>query len=152
MTTMTTMTMMQRAVAALSAISLLDGTYAYYDDAMARWYVIDEAAVATVPQYQDDPDEDIARDWYSHWCAGTTAREMPRGWSPCMAAGEYMIEYVYGGDCCEDCCAAVERLAPDLSIVSEGLRDAIDDAVGHCEYHCTSTQSHRWVDRRGNRV
>jgi hypothetical protein len=59
-----------------------DRVYAYYDDAMGRYYIVDAVDVDGLVDYMDSDDDEIARDAYSHWCAGTSAVKMPEGWTP----------------------------------------------------------------------
>ena len=73
---------LDRAVTELDAVELSDGRYAYYDG-MGRWYIVTAADLESyVTDYLGSDDEAITADAYSHWCAGTVAEEMPRGWDP----------------------------------------------------------------------
>jgi hypothetical protein len=73
---------LRRGVAKLKAVRLDDGRYAHYDDGMNRWYVVDANDVDGYCDYLDSDDPHVAQDAYSHWCAGTMAEEMPKGWEP----------------------------------------------------------------------
>ena len=73
---------LQRAAERLDASELQDGRWAYYDDGMGRYYIVGAADLAELCDYLDSDDETISGDAYSHWCAGTVADEMPRGWTP----------------------------------------------------------------------
>lgn len=67
----------------LGAVRLHDGEYAYYDDGMGQYYIVDASDIESyVADYIESDDEQISGDAYSHWCAGTTAKEMPKGWTP----------------------------------------------------------------------
>jgi hypothetical protein len=47
------------------------------------WYIVTAADLESyVTDYLGSDDEAITADAYSHWCAGTVAEEMPRGWDP----------------------------------------------------------------------
>lgn len=72
----------KRAAAKLDATELADGRWAHRDDAMGRWYVVSASDLSELCDYLDDEDEQISRDAYSHWCAGTSAQEMPKDWTP----------------------------------------------------------------------
>ena len=76
------MTRLQRAAAHLSAVRTGRTTWAHYDDAMGLWYQISSDELRELCDYLDDPDPQISRDAYSHWCAGTSAKETPKGWTP----------------------------------------------------------------------
>jgi hypothetical protein len=74
---------LDRATTELGAVELSDGQYAYYDEGMDRWYIVTAADLESyVTDYLGSDDEAITADAYSHWCAGTVAEEMPRGWDP----------------------------------------------------------------------
>src|SRR5690606_26432910 len=138
-----------RAAQHINAVDLGDGDFAYYADETSSYWVVDEDDLADLCDYLDDADEDIRRDAYSHWCAGTVSREMPQGWKPDVTESQYRVEYILGGDCCAACCGIVEGLAADHSIVTADQRREIDAAVGRCEHHCSASQSHRYYDSRG---
>jgi hypothetical protein len=71
------------AIEKLGAVKLPDGDYAYFDDGMRRWYVVDEDDLLSyVSGYLESTDEDVRNDAYSHWCASTMADEMAEGWEP----------------------------------------------------------------------
>ena len=78
--------LIRRAAEHIDATHIGDGYYAYYADETSSYWVVDEEDLPTLCGYLDDPDEDIRRDAYSHWCARTTGREMPDGWTP----GDYV--------------------------------------------------------------
>ena len=73
---------LQRAAAHVGAVSIGRGRWAHYADETSRWYVVSSGELRELCDYLDDPDDTIARDAYSHWCAGTSATEMPEGWEP----------------------------------------------------------------------
>ncbi|MGP1664802.1 MAG: hypothetical protein ACTS5I_02570 [Rhodanobacter sp.] len=43
----------------------------YYDDSMQRYYVGPLSDVDDLRELMGSTDEDVARDAYSHWCAGS---------------------------------------------------------------------------------
>lgn len=67
--------LVQRAVERLNATQISPRRWAYYADEVSSWFVVSSADM----QYLG---ELLADDAYSHWCAGTVAREMPQGWQP----------------------------------------------------------------------
>ncbi len=71
-----------RAAADVDATELSDGRWAHYDDGMRRWYTVSAEQLASLCVYLDSDDESVCNDAYSHWCAGTSAQEMPDGWTP----------------------------------------------------------------------
>ena len=71
-----------RAAKHIDATELSDGRWAHYDDAATAWFVVTADELAELCDYLDDEDEQISKDAYSHWCAGTLAEEMPEGWTP----------------------------------------------------------------------
>ena len=71
-----------RAAAHISATEVAPGIWAHHDDATDCWYTVTSSELAELCDYLDSGDEQISRSAYSHWCAGTTAAEMPSGWSP----------------------------------------------------------------------
>jgi hypothetical protein len=77
---------LDRAVTKLDAVRMTwgahDGDYAHYDDGMGRWYIVSAQELVEYCDYLDHEDEQISGDAYSHWCAGNTSVEMPRGWAP----------------------------------------------------------------------
>lgn len=79
-------TRLDRAAAHVEAVELGDGQWAHYATETSSWWVVDAAELEELCDYLDDDDERISRDAYSHWCAGTSAREMPRDWSPEVAS------------------------------------------------------------------
>jgi hypothetical protein len=82
MTTINQTERLDRAIAHVGATELTCGGYAYYDNAMRRYYVVSSVDLADLCCYLDDSDPQISRDAYSHWCAGTEAKKMPEGWCP----------------------------------------------------------------------
>lgn len=44
----------------------------YYDDTTQKFYLAPIDDLQDLQDLMDDPDEDVARDAYSHWCAGTS--------------------------------------------------------------------------------
>lgn len=91
MTTMTN-TNLSRAAEHVGAVDLGGGRWAHYADETGRWYVVAADDLAELCVYLDDPDAIIARDAYSHWCAGSTSEEMPQGWTPDTAADWVTVE------------------------------------------------------------
>lgn len=73
---------LQRAVRHISAVKVGRSTWAYYADEESRWYQVSSDELSELCDYLDDPDQQVSGDAYSHWCAGTDAKEMPEGWSP----------------------------------------------------------------------
>jgi len=76
------MTKLQRAAKHIDATDLGDGQWAHYAAETSCYYVVTADELEELCDYLDDEDPQISRDAYSHWCAGTSAREMPRGWVP----------------------------------------------------------------------
>lgn len=66
----------------IGATRLRDGAWAYYADETSRWYVVSDDDLMLLRDIMHDDDPDVSRDPYSHWCASTSAEEMPKGWSP----------------------------------------------------------------------
>lgn len=77
---------LKRAADHIDATELPDGRWAHYADETSRWYVVTADELAELAEYLDSDDEQVSRDAYSHWCAGTSGKEMPRDWSPESAA------------------------------------------------------------------
>lgn len=73
---------LERAAAHVSAAQIDEDTWAHYADETGRWYSVSADELAELSAYLDDPDPQVSRDAYSHWCAGTAAVEMPAGWHP----------------------------------------------------------------------
>lgn len=77
---------LERAADELGAVLLTrgphEGNYAYYDQGMGHWYVVTAEELAEYPEYIASEDDQFISDAYSHWCAGSTAVEMPHGWDP----------------------------------------------------------------------
>lgn len=71
-----------RAAKHVAAVELENGTWAHYADETSRWHCVSIDDLESLCDYLDDPDPSISRDAYSHWCAGTQAEEMPKGWEP----------------------------------------------------------------------
>lgn len=44
----------------------------YYDDNMQKFYLSPIEDLQDLQDLMDDDDEDVSRDAYSHWCAGTS--------------------------------------------------------------------------------
>lgn len=76
------MTNLERAAEHIDATDLGNGTWAHYAEETSSWYVVTAEELEELCDYLDSDDETIRRDAYSHWCAGTNAKEMPEGWSP----------------------------------------------------------------------
>ena len=72
----------ERAAKHLNATQISPLRWAHYDDSTGRYYVVSSKTLAELCEYLDDTDSDVSRDAYSHWCAGTRAKEMPQGWEP----------------------------------------------------------------------
>jgi hypothetical protein len=69
------------AVESLGATLLTEGVhegeYAYFDEGMGRYYVVEpEDLERYAGKYLGKPDG------YSLWCAATVSEEMPVGWEP----------------------------------------------------------------------
>ena len=71
-----------RAASRIDATELADGRWAHYADETSRWYVVTADELEELCDYLDSDDEQVSGDAYSHWCAGTSAQEMPKGWTP----------------------------------------------------------------------
>ena len=56
------------------------------------------------------------------------------------------LHYVYDGDCCGDCCDAMERIAADGTLVDAATAKRLDAAVGQCEWGCNPRESHEFLD------
>jgi len=52
--------------------TIVKNSVVYYDDAMAEYYVGPASDIDDLVELMNSDDEDIARDAYSHWCAGTS--------------------------------------------------------------------------------
>jgi hypothetical protein len=81
-----------RAAKHVDATDLGDGLWAHYADETSRWYVVTAEELEELCDYLDDEDEQISGDAYSHWCAGTSAKEMPAGWEPDDLADSVIVE------------------------------------------------------------
>ena len=77
---------LEKAVEKVSASAIPSGDYAYYDDAMRCYYVVDSRTLEELTGYLESDDPAIAGDAYSHWCAGSDAEQMPDGWTPDTAS------------------------------------------------------------------
>ncbi len=77
---------LKRAAEHIDATDLGDGRWAHYATETRCWYVVTADELAELCDYLDDEDERVSKDAYSHWCAGTSAEEMPEGWTPESAA------------------------------------------------------------------
>lgn len=73
---------LQRASDRINATDLGDGMWAYWADEVDRYCVVDADDLEELCDYLDADDEQVRDDAFSHWCAGTLADEMPRGWEP----------------------------------------------------------------------
>ena len=76
------MTKLQRAAKHIGAVSIGRGQWAHYADETGYYYVVSGAELRELYDYLDSDDEQISSDAYSHWCAGTAAKEMPKDWTP----------------------------------------------------------------------
>ncbi len=72
----------ERAAQHIGATELSDGRWAHYADETSRWYIVTASELAELCEYLDSDDKAVSGDAYSHWCAGTSAEEMPEGWAP----------------------------------------------------------------------
>ena len=59
------------------ALDRIDGaiigtSVVYWDDSTRRYYVGPASDLDYLVRLMDDPDGDVARDAYSHWCSGTS--------------------------------------------------------------------------------
>lgn len=79
-----TQTHIERAARKIDAVKLSNGDYAHYADETSSWWVVSAEELAELCDFLDHDDPQIRRDAYSHWCAGTTGKEMPPGWNPEM--------------------------------------------------------------------
>jgi hypothetical protein len=63
--------------AALERINgwIICGSVVYYDDSTRRYYVCAAADLEDLCELMASDDEDVSRDAYSHWCAGSTHAE-----------------------------------------------------------------------------
>lgn len=82
------MTRLQRAVAHVGAVKVGVALWAHYADETSRWYQVSSDELRELCDYLDNPDPQINRDAYSHWCAGTSARAMPADWTPGSEVGK----------------------------------------------------------------
>lgn len=80
---------LETAIEELSAVALPDdgrgeGTrYVHFDDAMRAWFCVTAGELELyATSYLNNEDADVRRDAYSHWCAATSAQQMPDGWTP----------------------------------------------------------------------
>jgi hypothetical protein len=67
-----------RAIECISASEDSDGSYVYYDNGMRRYYRVDAGDIVVLGEMLAAGTVDA----YSHWCAQTTAEEMPAEWTP----------------------------------------------------------------------
>lgn len=96
-----------RAAAAIDATELPDGRWAHYDNAVMGWFVVSGEQLGELVDYLDHSDPAIASDAYSHWCAGTSAEQMPSGWSPEAEAVAKTQQVIVKADPdADDCLAA----------------------------------------------
>lgn len=75
-------TNIERAADHIDATELPDGRWAHYANETSRWHIVTAAELAELCEYLDHTDPQISGDAYSHWCAGTSSEEMPKGWEP----------------------------------------------------------------------
>lgn len=80
--TATNVSRLARAADHIDAVELSDGRWAHYAAETSAWYVVSSEELAELCDYLDHDDEQIRGSAYSHWCAGTSAEEMPEGWTP----------------------------------------------------------------------
>lgn len=81
-----------RAAKHIDARELGDDVWAHYADETSRWYVVTADELEELCDYLDDEDEQISKDAYSHWCAGTSAKEMPASWEPGQLDDAVIVE------------------------------------------------------------
>jgi hypothetical protein len=78
---------LNRAVEVLGATLLTEGVhegeYAYYDDGMHRYYVVEPEDLEVLGRKAGTAYNSAGDTYdYSLWCAETMAEEMPVGWEP----------------------------------------------------------------------
>lgn len=83
---MTTKIRIRRAADYIDAVGLPDGRYAHLAPETGHWYVVTAGDLEELCDYLDHDDPRVRQDAYSHWCAGTSAEEMPIGWEPFVGA------------------------------------------------------------------
>lgn len=79
---MTNVAEIKRAADYIDAVELSDGRWAHYDNETSTWWIVTADELAELTIYLDSDDETVSSDAYSHWCAGGTGSEMPKGWTP----------------------------------------------------------------------
>ena len=79
---MATADRLARSAKLLCAVKISPRRWAHYADETCTWWVVTARELTELCDYLDDEDKSVANDAYSHWCAGTHAKEMPRGWQP----------------------------------------------------------------------
>lgn len=65
----------EAALKRINGTRLSDGSVVYYDDGMGQHYLSPEEDLHDLAELMMSDDEDVARDAYSHWCAGTSHPE-----------------------------------------------------------------------------
>lgn len=70
-----------RAAEYIDATELVDGRWSHYAAETGTYWVVTAEELAALCDYLDSDDAQVSTSAYSHWCAGTSAREMPRGWA-----------------------------------------------------------------------
>lgn len=73
---------LDRAARHIDAVDLGNGRWAHYANETRTYWIVTADELENLCDYLDSEDPAISRDAYSHWCAGTCAEEMPRGWEP----------------------------------------------------------------------
>lgn len=68
-----------RAAAEIGASKLSGGRWIYSATETGSWWVIAGHQLATLCDYLDSADPDVAADAYSHWCGSHTGHEITRG-------------------------------------------------------------------------
>lgn len=118
MTDTTTTDARSRAIALLDATQIAPGRYAYRDDAMRTYYIVDDSALVLLGERLA-----LDSDAYSEWCADTQATEMPAWWTPTerytwrdLATGELLTSPVAPGHLCHH---KYERVTADLTTGEE---------------------------------
>lgn len=72
-------TPIEAAAEAIGAVVISVG-WAHHDDNTRRWYVVSDADMAALAAKMVGGK--LPGDAYSHWCAESSAKEMPAGWAP----------------------------------------------------------------------
>lgn len=76
------MSKLQRAARHIGAVKSGVAQWYYWAHETDSFWRVSSDDLRELCDYIESDDPAIANDAYSHWCAGTSAEEMPRGWSP----------------------------------------------------------------------